>query len=112
MGIQGDKLSGAATKASESLVRKLSHLGDVSARKMFGGYGVFESGTMFALVSSEGQTFFKVGDENRSRFERLSASRHGKMPYFEVPEHILSDQIKLEEWAQESFVVARKSKKR
>ena len=52
MGMKGATLSGVATKASESLVRNLSRLGDVSARKMFGGYGVFESSTMFALVLS------------------------------------------------------------
>ena len=112
MGMKGATLSGVATKASESLVRNLSRLGDVSARKMFGGYGVFESSTMFALVSSEGHTFFKVGDKNRFRFERISASQHGKMPYFEVPANILCDQMKLEEWAHESIEVARKSKKK
>ena len=112
MGMKGAKLSDSATQASERLVQKLSAMGEVSARKMFGGYGVFEGGAMFALINSEGQTFFKVGDDNRSRFEEISASSHGKMPYFEVPEKVLTTQTELEIWAQESVRITHKSKKK
>ncbi len=49
MGQKGAKLAQEATKASEKLVHTLSDLGKVYSRKMFGGYGIFESGAMFKL---------------------------------------------------------------
>ncbi len=54
MGQKGAKLTPEATALADTLVDKLATLGDVSSRKMFGGYGIFESGSMFALVTSDG----------------------------------------------------------
>ncbi|MBT3225210.1 MAG: hypothetical protein HOE30_09895 [Deltaproteobacteria bacterium] len=52
MGIKGAKLTEKAISISEWLEDSLSGVGMISRRKMFGGYGVFESGVMFALISS------------------------------------------------------------
>ncbi|MCK5429463.1 MAG: TfoX/Sxy family protein, partial [Anaerolineales bacterium] len=52
MGKQGDKLTNSSTQAAEDLQRRLSALGEITTKKMFGGYGIFESGKMFALVDS------------------------------------------------------------
>lgn len=37
----------------QNIVQTLSALGDVSARPMFGGHGVFAAGKMFALISKD-----------------------------------------------------------
>jgi hypothetical protein len=50
MGTKGAELTNAASTSADRLQADLSGLGEISIRKMFGGYGVFESGTMFALV--------------------------------------------------------------
>jgi TfoX/Sxy family transcriptional regulator of competence genes len=47
MGTKGTKLTENATVASEGLEASLSELGIISRRKMFGGYGVFESGPRY-----------------------------------------------------------------
>lgn len=110
MGQKGVKLTEEATKTSERLVHSLSVLGDVSSRKMFGGYGIFESGAMFALITSEGKIHFKVDQSNRKRFEDAGSEKHGKMPYFEVPQKVLENEQKLREWARNSMDIAHSAK--
>ncbi len=110
MGRKGAKLTQEATNASEKLVDALSDLGKVDSRKMFGGYGIFESGAMFALITSEGKIHFKVDQSNRKRFENASAEQHGKMPYFEIPQNVLKNEQKLHEWARDSIDLAHTSK--
>ena len=73
MGEKGSKLSPKATTVCERVVRDLAPMGEVSQRKMFGGYGIFESAVMFALVDSQGEVFFKADDSNRARFENAGA---------------------------------------
>ncbi len=80
MGQKGAKLTQEAAKVSERLVHTLSDLGKVYSRKMFGGYGIFESGAMFALITSEGKIHFKVNQLNRKRFEDIGASLKGVKP--------------------------------
>ena len=110
MGRKGAKLTQEATKVSEGLVHVLSDLGKVYSRKMFGGYGIFESGAMFALVTSEGIIHLKVDQSNRKRFEDIEAEKYGKMPYFEVPQNVLTNEQKLHEWARDSIDIAHSSK--
>ena len=57
------------------VVESLQPLGPVSARGMFGGYGIYLHGTMFALIASD-QLYFKVDDGNRRAYEAA------KLPHF------------------------------
>ena len=107
MGVKGSKLSSAASEQVESFVDRLLPLGDVTNKKMFGGYGIFESGKMFALVNSEGQIFLKVEDANREKFERAGSPQHGRMPYFQIPDEILEDNDRLLVWAQEAITLSK-----
>lgn len=107
MGRKGNQLTPAATEVSEKLVQKLATLGDVTSRKMFGGYGIFESGSMFALVTSEGVAHLKVDDSNRAKFEQAGSKQHGRMPYFEVPAKVLQNTRSLCNWAAASIAIAK-----
>jgi DNA transformation protein and related proteins len=107
MGQKGAKLTAEASQACDKLVQALADLGNVSSKKMFGGYGVFESGTMFALIDSEGKVHFKANQINRKRFEDEGASQHGRMPYFELPQRILKDTKSLHEWALASIEISK-----
>ncbi len=111
MGIKGDKLTNEADSLCGQVVDILVSLGVVTSKKMFGGYGIFESGIMFALVNSKAELFFKVGDENRQDFANAGSSQHGKMPYFEVPKEVLDDDSLLQKWAQTAIEGAREAKK-
>ncbi len=106
MGTKGAKLTEKATTTSEWLEKSLSDTGIISRRKMFGGYGVFESGVMFALITSEGTVHFKVNDSNLERFEKAGSQKHGRMPYYSVPDEVLQNQNSLCDWASLSIKIA------
>ena len=88
------------------IVDKLSGIGDVSSRAMFGGYGIFNEGLMFALIS-DGVLYFKVDDSNRKMYEKADSSKfqHG-ISYWEVPTEVFEDTAKLYEWANISIGIA------
>lgn len=107
MGTKDSKLTPGATDSAETFVDRLRSLGDVTSKKMFGGYGIFESGKMFALVNSQGNIFLKAVDANRPRFEQASSPQHGKMPYFQIPDAVLADDDQLFEWSAEAIQLSK-----
>ena len=107
MGTKDSKLTPGATDSAEDFVDRLRPLGDVTGKKMFGGYGIFESGKMFALVNSQGVIFLKAVDANRPRFEQAGSPQHGKMPYFQIPEEVLADDDQLFEWSAEAIQLSK-----
>jgi DNA transformation protein len=111
MGQKGAKLTQKATETCQLIVKELTSVGDITSRKMFGGYGIFESGVMFALVNSDGALHLKANDSNIGCFEEADSGRHGKMPYYEVPAKVLKDQTLLCEWAKVSIEIAHSGKK-
>jgi len=111
MGKKGDKQTNASAESAENLQDKLFPLGEIRLKKMFGGHGVFYEETMFSLVDSKGTVFFKVDDSNKHRFEDAGAEKHGRMPYYQVPEQILSNDKTLQEWAKVSVDIAVRGKK-
>ena len=105
------------TKAKDDyanyIVDKLSGIGDVSSRAMFGGYGIFKEGLMFALIS-DGVLYFKVDDSNRGMYEKAGSRKfpHG-ISYWEVPTEVFEDTARLYEWADISIGIAQaKAKKK
>ncbi|MDN5200644.1 TfoX/Sxy family protein [Fulvivirgaceae bacterium BMA10] len=110
MGEKGARLTPQAAERADQLVSDLSQLGDVTNKKMFGGYGIFESGAMFAIINSAGDVFLKADESNVKRFEDIGATKHGKMPYYQIPDVILNDPSKLVEWAKESISISRGKK--
>ncbi|MBI9044791.1 MAG: TfoX/Sxy family protein, partial [Anaerolineaceae bacterium] len=82
----------------------------IHLKKMFGGYGVFEAGKMFAMIDKEGCVFFKADESNIKWYEDAGSKKHARMPYFEVPEELLADETALKKWAQASITVSKKAK--
>ena len=74
-----------------SILTLMTPLGDVRAKRMFGGYGLFLDDCMFALISRGEELFLKADDGNRDSFGALGRQSHGKMPYYSVPEGALGD---------------------
>jgi len=110
MGKQGDRLTAKSTLVAEDLVRRLAPLGEVSGKKIFGGFGIFESGLMFTLVSSNGPLFLKVDDSNQKAFETAGSDQHGRMPYFSLPNDVLSRDGELRDWAGRAIEIAHRAK--
>ena len=94
-------------------------LGNIKAKKMFGGYGIYKDNIFFALVI-DNILYFKVGDNNRSQYDSFDSkpfSYEGKnkkivtMSYWEVPIDILEDNTKLTQWVQHAVRAASNAKK-
>ena len=111
MASKNDKAPDPAKLAVEQFSRRVMPLGEITYKKMFGGYGVFESGTMCALVDPEGSVYLKVVESNRARFEALGAVKHDRMPYYQIPEQIMADDARILEWTREAIAGSKFSKK-
>jgi DNA transformation protein len=97
------------------ILEQLRDAGVISARRMFGGIGLYLEGTFFGLIDDDA-LYFKVDDTTRLDFER-SGSRpfrpYGEdsysMQYYEVPADVLEDRSSLKEWTGKAVAVARRS---
>lgn len=96
------------------LLEQLAPLGEVSAKSMFGGWGIYHEGRMFALVADD-TLYFKVDDTNRADFERegLQPFRYDRtdkevavMSYYEPPTAAIDDRDLLCEWARKGIEAA------
>jgi DNA transformation protein len=100
-------------------IRTLGKVLPVESRAMFGGYGIYSQGVFFALFSSQGVLYFRVGDSNRADFEKAGSepfmpysrvkSRAGErviMPYFAVPDGVLAKPALLRTWAEKALEAA------
>ena len=94
------------------VMEKLSQVGDIRSRAMFGGYGIFHEGLMFSLIS-EDTLYFKVNDSNREMYQKAKSKPfpHG-ISYWEIPTEVLEDDAKLHEWANLSITIAREAAKK
>lgn len=106
MGEKGSQLSSSAVEVASALVDAWSGLGDVTFKKMFGGCGIFISGKMFALVDSSGTAHLKADEELSSRYLEAGSVRHGRMPYYSIPDDIMADKGRLKDWATASADLA------
>ncbi len=89
----------------EYVMERLEPLGAVTGRRMFGGYGIWEDGDMFALVTSASTLYFKADDRTRSRYVAAGAEQFMHMPYWSVPVDVLEDDELLTGWALEAIAV-------
>jgi DNA transformation protein len=101
-------------KFSAFLLELLTPLGPVSARRMFGGVGLFINGMMFALIARE-ELFFKVGDANRAAFEAAGEApfsyetkngSHTIGSYWRCPPDLLDDAETFRDWARAAIEAA------
>ena len=99
----------ASPEYLDFVLGKLSLISDIKSRAMFGGYGIFHEGLMFALIS-EDILYFKVNESNRDIYKRAESRPfpHG-ISYWEVPADVLEDNTKLHEWANTSIEIAQEA---
>jgi len=100
----------------EYILDQLSHWGDVTSRRLFGGAGLYRDGKIFALLS-DNIMYLKVDETNTEKYVKSGSSpfkpfpnRPTIMSYFEVPPDILEDSEKLIEWAKEALSIQQNQK--
>lgn len=95
---------------------QLSAWGDVSARRMFGGAGLYRDGKMFGLIADD-VVYFKVDDFNREIYLKAGSvpfqpyPEKGKstvMSYYELPTEVLENPRELPQWAERSWNIQKR----
>ena len=99
----------------EDVLELLQPLGAVSARAMFGGWGVYVDGAMFALIADE-RLFFKIDEASRGEFEAAGGepfvydAGNGRKPvamsYWTPPPEAEGDAYALLPWARRGVEAA------
>jgi DNA transformation protein len=101
-------------KLTAYVLELLAPLGAVSARRMFGGTGLFQDGMMFGLIARD-ELFFKVGDANRAGYEAAGEApfsydtKHGSHTlgsYWHCPPDLFDDAETFQVWARQAIEAA------
>lgn len=95
------------------VVELMSGWAPVSARRMFGGYGLYREGLMFALIADD-RLYFKSDTGNEPQFERAgsqpfvytSQTRTVRMSYWSAPEDSLESAAEMNSWCLSAFAAA------
>ena len=103
----------------DHLLDLLEPLGPVTARRMFGGLGIFYADVMFGLVVEDG-LHLKVDEATRPAFEAAGSGpftylRSGQpralKSYWRVPDEIMDTEDDLRAWARAAVDVALSAQK-
>jgi DNA transformation protein and related proteins len=87
--------------------------GSVSARRMFGGHGLYHEGLMFAIVADQ-RLYLKVDEQNRADFEALGLmpftynmkSKEVALSYWCAPAQIYDEPAEAVRWARSAWEAA------
>ena len=93
---------------------RLSGLGDISFRPMFGGHGIYWNDVIFGILFRD-RLYFKVDEESKGEYLTRGMGpfrpneRQTLKSYFEVPPSIIEDREALQSWAREAIRAAMES---
>lgn len=91
----------------------------ITSRPMFGGYGIYKNGIIFAIIINN-TLYFKVGSTNKKDYESYSSEpfiyiapsgRKSVMPYWRLPDEILELREEIPKWVDKSIQVSKNAKK-
>jgi DNA transformation protein and related proteins len=95
------------------VIDQLSGWGIVSARRMFGGAGLYRKGKIFGVLADD-VAYLKTDDSNREDFLQAGSvpfnpypeiSKATVMSYYEIPSEVLENREQLAQWAQRSWEI-------
>lgn len=97
----------------DHLIDMLAPWANITARKMFGGFGLYRADVMFGLVLDD-TLYFKVSDANRADYEAAGSvpfvyeakAKRVTVSYWTVPAEALDDDGTLCAWAANAYAVA------
>ena len=102
----------------EFVLEQLAPVGGVRARAMFGGFGIYQGDTIFAIIVDD-RLYFKADSVTRHAFaaqglEPFTYVARGKtitMPYYEAPPEVFEEAEAMRSWAKQAVEVAARTKK-
>jgi DNA transformation protein and related proteins len=101
----------------DNLREVFTEFGPIEVKGMFGGYGLFRDGLMFALVAddvlylkSDKGTAAMFHDRGLPAFEYEKGGKKISMSYFQAPEEVFDESNVAKEWADLAFGAALRAK--
>ena len=97
----------------EYLSDLFADFGPVEAKAMFGGYGIYKKGQMFAIVIDD-ILYFKTDEKTKADFEArglkpftyLRRNREISLSYHLAPDEVLEDAKAMRDWAEKAYAAA------
>lgn len=94
----------------EKVMKILKPHGPITSRAMFGGYGIYFEGVIFASIV-EDRLYFRIDEKNRKDFEKYKTvpfvyeggKRPVEMPYLSLPEEVFHHPQLLKKFIQNSY---------
>jgi DNA transformation protein len=86
---------------------QLQHLDDLTCRRMFGGYGLYQHG-VFSGIIAHSRLYFKTNAATRTAYSQRGMQPFRPNPkqtlnaYYEVPVDVLEDDAQLTLYAQQA----------
>jgi DNA transformation protein len=100
----------------DAVTFRLSPMGPVVARGMFGGAGIFLDGLMFGLIvgdalylKADGETELAFEEAGSEPFTYLRAGAPATLGYWRVPEEVWDDGAALLRWSGDALGVAKRA---
>ena len=102
-----------AQEFATHIVDLLDSFGPCEARRMFGGFGIFHQGLMFALIA-DGNLYLKADDETRElfaaegceAFSYYKKEKEYRLSYYLAPEAFFEDPDACLRWVRLAFDAA------
>lgn len=97
---------------------QLSEVGDVTARSMFGGVGLYHRDVFFGILARD-VLYLKIDDDNRGEYQRAGSApfrpypnRPGTGQYYAVPPDVLESPHDLAGWVRKAIAAGRRGARR
>lgn len=95
---------------ADFVLEQMADVPDVAKRAMFGGFGIYRGGLMFALIADD-QLYFKASDFLAEEFIALglppfvyaSKGRSTSLKYYRAPEPVFEDSEQMVQWSQKAY---------
>lgn len=97
----------------EFVLDQLSRVPTIVSRRMFGGIGLYQESTFFAIIA-DGRLYFVTDEETRAAFVTLGMKPFQYAPgkfirtYYEVPVDVLEDDRELSAWARDAIAAQKR----
>ena len=95
---------------------QLQGLDDVEARRMFGGFGLYQDETFFGIVH-KGKLFFKIDESSVGEYRQRKMkpfrpnAKQTLKSYYQVPADVIEDADELRQWAVKAIQCQGKNRK-
>lgn len=103
----GEMMNTKDDSFKDFVLDQLQELQDIEARRMFGGFGLYQEETFFG-IAHKGRLYFKIDDSIVGEYRKRNMkpfrpnARQTLKTYYQVPAEILEDVDRLCEWAKKA----------